>query len=102
MVEERITKRTDADGNVVETTIERNVGTAPVTVHTGPRGGGGFGLLALLLLVAVAMGAYFLYGASQGESRKDDAVAQAAEDVGNAATKVGNSVEKAVEKIDGK
>lgn len=105
MVEERITERTDAQGNVIETTIERNHTDTPVTVNTAPAssGGGGFGgIIAVLLLLALAVGAYFMFANSDSENRKDDAVAKAADDVGAAAEKVGESVEKAVDKIDGK
>lgn len=103
MAEERITERTDANGNVVETTIERNVGAAPVTVNAAPSSGGSsLGFFAVLLLIAVAVGGYFLYSGSQSENRKDDAMTEAANDVGDAAKQVGNSVEKAVDKIDGK
>ena len=104
MVEERITERTDAQGNVIETTIERNHTDTPVTVNTAPASsGGGFGgIIAVLLLLALAAGAYFMFANSDSENRKDDAVAKAADNVGAAAEKVGKSVEKAVDKIDGK
>lgn len=108
MIEERITERTDADGNVIETTIERNDGVAPgvahgaapVTVNTAPASGG-FGFIAVILLLALVIGGYFLFANNQSANKKDDAVAEAADNVGAAAKKVGNSVEKAVDKIDG-
>jgi hypothetical protein len=102
MAEERITERTDAEGKVIETTIERNVGPAPVTVNTAPAASSGFGLIAGLLLIAAVIGGYFLFTNYESMNRKDDAVAKAADEVGAAAKKVGNSVEKAVDKIDGK
>jgi hypothetical protein len=100
MVEERITETTDAQGNVVERTIERETGAAPVTVNTAPASGGGFGMMmGVLLLFALAVGGYFLFANSDSEARKDNAVAEAADNVGAAAEKAGNAVEKAAEKI---
>jgi hypothetical protein len=96
MAEERITETTDAQGNVVERTIERETGPAPVTVNTAPASGGGFGaIIGVLLLFALAVGGYFLFANSDNEARKDDAVAEAAENVGASAEKAGNAVEKA-------
>lgn len=97
---ERITETTDAQGNVIERTIERDTGPAPVTVNTAPASGGGFGgiMIAIILLVLVA-GGYFLFANSDSEVRKDDAIAEAADNVGAAAQKAGNAVEKAAEKI---
>jgi uncharacterized protein HemX len=103
VAEERITERTDADGNVIETTVERNTTATPVTVNTAPASsGGGFGLIAAILLIAVAIGGYMLFANTESQNRKDDAVAKAADNVGQAAKKVGDSVEKAVDEIDGK
>ncbi len=97
---ERIIETTDAQGNIVETTIERETGPAPVTVNTAPSSGGGFGtIIGVLLLFALAVGAYFLFAISNSENRKDDAIAEAADDVGAAAQKAGNAVEKAADKI---
>lgn len=97
---ERITETTDAQGNVIERTIERDTGPTPVTVNTAPASGGGFGgiMIAIILLVLVA-GGYFLFANSDSEVRKDDAIAEAADNVGAAAQKAGNAVEKAAEKI---
>ena len=97
---ERITETTDAQGNVIERTIERDTGPTPVTVNTAPASGGGFGgiMIAIILLVLVA-GGYFLFANSDSEVRKDDAIAEAAGNVGAAAQKAGNAVEKAAEKI---
>lgn len=97
---ERITETTDARGNVIERTIERDTGPTPVTVNTAPASGGGFGgiMIAIILLVLVA-GGYFLFANSDSEVRKADAIAEAADNVGAAAQKAGNAVEKAAEKI---
>lgn len=97
---ERITETTDVQGNVIERTIERDTGPTPVTVNTAPASGGGFGgiMIAIILLFLVA-GGYFLFANSDSEVRKDDAIAEAADNVGAAAQKAGNAVEKAAEKI---
>jgi hypothetical protein len=101
MIEERITETTDTQGNVVERTIERDSGPAAVTVNTAPTSGGsGFGgMIALFILFAIAIGGYFFFADSQSEVRKDNAVAEAADNVGAAAEKAGNAVEKAAEEI---
>lgn len=103
MIEERITEKTDAQGNVIETTVERNDTVTPVTVNAAPAAsGGGFGGIFIILLLAVlAVGGYFLF-TKESENRKDEAVAEAADNVGAAAEKAGNAIEKAVDKIDGK
>jgi hypothetical protein len=101
MIEERITETTDAQGNVVERTIERDNGPAAVTVNTTPASSGdGFGgIMTVILLLALVVGGYFLFANSDSEARKDDAIAEAADNVGTAAEKAGNAVEKAAEKI---
>ncbi len=101
MVQERIIETTDANGTIVERAYERDTGPANVTVNTAPTSsGGGFSaVMALLLLAAVAVGGYLIFANNGYEERKDNAVADAANDVGNAAQKAGNAVEKAAEKI---
>jgi uncharacterized protein HemX len=102
---DRITETTDASGNVVERTIERDPvavdrGPAPVTVNTAPTSGGGSTtFIMVVLLLALAIGGYFFFANNGSENRKNDAVAEAADDVGAAAEKAGNAVEKAAEKI---
>lgn len=100
MTQERIIETTTPDGNVVERTYERDNGPASVTVNTAPASSGGFSaVMALLLLVAIAVGGYLLFAKSGQETKKDNAVTAAAEDVGAAAKKAGNAVEKAADKI---
>ena len=100
MTEERITERTDPTGNVVERTVERS---DPVMVATpvASSGGGMTGIFLVLLLGVLAVGGYFLF-ANQGESKKDAAITDAAENVGKAAKKLGESAERAVDNIDKK
>ena len=101
MAEERITETTDAMGNVVERRIERDTGPAPVTVNTAPAstGGGMGGIIAVVLLLVLAIGGYFIFANSDSEVRKDNAIAEAADNVGAAAEKAGNAVEKAADEI---
>jgi len=90
MDEERITERVDATGNV-ERTVERDRST------TGSGGGGV--MWVIVALIAVAVVAYFLVNMNQSETRKDDAVAGAAKDVGEAAKDVGDAAEEAAKDL---
>jgi hypothetical protein len=100
MVQERIVETTDAQGTVVERAYERDTGPASVTVNTAPSGSSGFGaVLGILLLLGIAVGGYLLFTNNSSEERKDNAVAEAADDVGAAAEKAGAAVEKAADKI---
>lgn len=101
MTQERVVETTDAQGTVVERSYERDTGPAQVTVNTSPSSGsGGFGAIAaILLLLVLAVGGYMLLKPNSSEDRKNDAVAKAAGDVGDAAQKAGAAVEKAADKI---
>lgn len=93
MTEERVIERTDASGNVTERTIERS---------TGERSGSGIGSTLLWLIFAalvVSVAAYFAAGMSKSESKKDEAIAGAASDIGDAAKDVGDSAKKAADKL---
>lgn len=98
MTEERITERTDAAGNVVERTIERGT---PGTTVVERRGGGGGVILGIVAIALIAVVAFFLFDMNKGESRKDDAVAEAAGKVGDSARKIGDAAEKAADKLTG-
>jgi uncharacterized protein HemX len=102
MVEERITETTDAAGNVTERVIERGTERSgePTIINTAPAstGGGGSGLIIIVLLLALVVGGFFYFTQST-QNRKDEAVAEAADNVGAAAKKVGDSVEKAADKL---
>jgi uncharacterized protein (UPF0333 family) len=63
------------------------------TVIVERRGGGGFAvLIGVILLVAVAVGAVYLFNQSQNDAIRTDAVQDAAAKVGTAAEKAGDAV----------
>lgn len=97
MSEERITERTDAEGNVTERIIERGT---PNTTVVERRGGGGV-LIGVVLIAIIAVVAFFLLDMNGSESRKDDAIAEAAGQAGDAAKQVGDAAEKAADKLTG-
>ncbi len=97
MTEERITETTDAAGNTHTTHTVISDGAA--------RGGGTHWVILLLVLLVAVAGIWFLIQATGAEVAKDNAVADAASDVGAAAGDVGEAargageaVEKAVNK----
>lgn len=81
-----------------------HVGTAGPThttvVHETRRSGGGTGIvMALVLLVAVIAGIYLFSQSTNSDAAKDNAIAEAAGDVGNAATQVGNAAQEAANNV---
>lgn len=90
---ERVTERTDG------VTAERVTETGGSTVVV-ERGGGGTGLIiGLVLLIAVVIGAVYLFNQNSRENAKTDAVTQAAKDVGGAAKDVGDAAQDAAKKV---
>ena len=60
-------------------------------------------MIAIILLLAVLGGGYFLIQGTNASANKDNAIAGAASDIGDAAQKVGNAADSAVKKVgDGK
>jgi len=93
MAEERITEYRTPEGTAhTHTTV----------IDDGRRGGGAGWLIALVLIVALAVGIYFLANMSNSQSAKDNAVAEAARDVGNAAESVGDAAKDAAGSIEKK
>lgn len=91
MAEERITEVETPSGNTHTTH----------TVVESDRSGGGAGwLIAIVLIIAVLVGGYFLMQNSNASANKNNAIAGAANDVGDAAQKVGNAAENAAKKLD--
>lgn len=62
------------------------------------RGGGGIGLIAFALLAAIVIAAYLMVTSQAVETRKDNAIAGAAQSVGAAADKIGSAVDDAAGK----
>ena len=93
MTEERITDIETPSGNThtTHTVIESGSGRG--------RSGSGW-LIAIVLILAVLVGGYFLMQGTNASANKDNAIAGAASDVGDAAQKVGNAAENAVKKLD--
>lgn len=90
MVEERITEvETPSGGSHTHTTV----------VSDRPRGGGAMWLIVLLLVVVAAVAVFYLSGTSGAEVAKDNAIAEAAGDVGNAAQQVGEAAQDAAETV---
>lgn len=90
MDQERVTERVDVTGSVTERTVERSPATA----------GSGSGVMWIIVaLIAIGIVAYFLVGMNNSETRKDDAIAGAASDVGDAAKDVGDAAQKAADDL---
>ena len=75
MAEERITEVETPSGNThtSHTVVDRD------------RGGGSGWLIAIILILALLIGGYFLMRGTNSEVARDNAVAEAAGDVGDAA-----------------
>ena len=88
MSEERTTITTDEAGNTHSHT------TSYVREDAPRRSGGGIWVIALMLLVALVVGGYFISQTSSAEMAKDNAVADAANSVSGAADQIGDSVQQ--------
>ena len=90
MTEERITETSTPEGNThTHTTV----------ITDQPRSGEGFKWVVLLVLIVVGIGAVLaLTQMGDAEAAKDNAVADAAEQVGEAAGQVGDAAEQAIDK----
>ena len=90
MADEHTTTHTAPDGSTHTTVVDRG--------DTSSGGGGGL-ILGLLALVLVAVGVYFFAGMSGSEANKNNAVAEAAKDVGSAAQTVGGAAKDAASSV---
>ncbi|MEE4200105.1 hypothetical protein [Erythrobacter sp.] len=90
MSDERITQHTDAQGNTH-------------TTHTIEKGSSGGGTakwaFLLILVVALGVGGYLLTQTNNAEIARDNAIADAANDVGEAAGQVGGAAENAADAV---
>jgi hypothetical protein len=91
VVEERITEVETPSGNThTHTTV----------VSDAPRSGSGTTwLIVVLLIIAAAVAVFYVSGMSDAEVAKDNAVAEAAGDVGDAAQQVGDAAQDAADKV---
>jgi flagellar basal body-associated protein FliL len=91
MVEERVTEIETPTGNThTHTTV----------VSDGERSGGGATWLIVLLVIVLAAGAIWFFSGMRGsEVAKDNAVAEAAGDVGQAANEVGDAAKRAADEV---
>ncbi|MFW2350711.1 hypothetical protein [Qipengyuania sp.] len=92
MTEERITETTDAVGNTHT--------THTVVTDGGTRSGGTNWALILLVLVIAVVGIFFLTQMNNAEVTKDNAIAGAADEVGEAANQVGEAAQGAGEAVE--
>ncbi|MBO9518939.1 MAG: hypothetical protein J7493_12800 [Porphyrobacter sp.] len=88
MAEERITQ-VDSPSGTTHTTV----------VSDGSRGGGATWLILVLLVLLAGVAIWFFSGMNNSEVAKDNAVAEAASDVGNAANQVGDAAQKAADNV---
>lgn len=78
---------------------EASVHTTTVIRESG-RSGGAMGVfMALVLLIAVLGGIYLFNRQTQSEASRNDAIAEAAHDVGQAANKVGDAAQDAANNV---
>ena len=93
MTEERITETTDESGNTH---------TTRTIVHDAPRERSGGGMLVLLGLLAVlAIGAFIVFSqVSESEVAANNAINNAADEVGEAAGAVGEAAQNAGEAVE--
>ena len=92
MTEERITQTTDDTGNTH---------TTHTIVHDGGSQSGGFRWGLLLLVAVIAIGAFIVFSqVSDAEIARDNAIADAADEVGEAAGQVGEAAQDAGEALE--
>jgi predicted metalloprotease len=88
---ERVTER---DDGVTAERVTETGGTTTVIERSG--GGGGAGLLiGFILLIAVAIGAFYLISQNNHQNPKDAAITSAAKSVEKTADKAGDAIDKA-------
>lgn len=91
MAEERITTVEPREGPATHTTI--------VTDGESRSGGGAGWLIAVILIVALVVGIFMFRGTSGSEAAKDNAIANAAGQVGDAAQRAGNAAQDAADNM---
>ena len=66
-----------------------------VIVDRGSRGSGAGWVIAIILLIALVVGVMFAMHLSNSSTAKDNAITNAAQDVSNAANKMGDAAQNA-------
>jgi hypothetical protein len=89
MADDHITTHTTPDGQTHTT----------VVTDTSRSGGGGGWLFGLIALALIGAAVYYFSGMTGSEAAKDNAVAEAARDVGSAAQSVGDAAKDAAEAV---
>lgn len=92
MTEEKITERDD--GVTKERVVERNENDGHTTI-VERRGGGAGWAIAAVMVVGIAIGAYFFMQSDARDAIQAEAVTDAAESVGDAAGEVGEAAQEA-------
>lgn len=98
MATERVTERDD--GVTTERVVESTPTAGHTTVVERDRGGSGAGLLiALAVIVALAIGAWFLMNASRNDAIQTEAVSDAASSVAGSVDSAADAVAGAAENV---
>lgn len=88
MVEERVVEvREPAGSTHTHTTV----------YDDRPRSGGSGWLIAVILLIALIVGGYFLMNMSDSRASRDNAIERAADNVGSAAKDIGDAAKDATD-----
>lgn len=87
-----------AQERIVETTQPGGPTHTHTTVYTDrpTRGGSGW-VIALVLIVALLVGGYYVLNSTSSQVSRDNAIERAADNVGSAAQQVGNAAQKAAD-----
>lgn len=86
-----------ADETIVTPPAADTPATHTTIIHeAAPRSSSGMGIIMAMILLVVVIGGVYLFSQTSRESARDNAIAEAASDVGNAATKVGDAAQDAV------
>lgn len=91
MAEERITEVETPTGNTHTHTT--------VVSDEGRGGGGATWIIVLLLVILAGVAIWYFSGVSGSEAAKDNAIAEAASDVGDAAQQAGNAAQEAADNV---
>lgn len=84
----------------VDTTRETRVAPETIVIHEVRSSGSGAGWVIAIILVVALVGGFWLFSQSTAsQSHKDNAIANAAENVGKAAKDVGDAAQNAAKNV---